>query len=292
MVTGTGNSTACSDWGKANFGAIYDCPDPRKYFTTLQSLEYQIPHHGQAVFRSVTDALGRLRPEKSPLTVVDLCCSYGINATLLNYQVALSDLYARYTAQHLAAWTSHQLAEDDRTFFAQLRSPRAVRVVGIDSAARAARYAESVGLVDRAFAENLEETEPSAALRRAVADTDLIMVTGGVGYVFTRTFARLLDCMSEAPWIAAFVLRTVPYQPIADLLAAAGLVTEKVTDRTFRQRRFADDGERRAAFGALAVNGVSPEGKETDGYYHTDLYVSRPPADAEALPLGRLLPAW
>ncbi|MFB7416453.1 hypothetical protein ACFC18_37615 [Streptomyces sp. NPDC056121] len=95
--------------------------------------------------------------------------------------------------------------------------------------------------------------------------------------------------MPTPPWVAAFVLRTVPYQPIVDLLDRSGLVTEKLSTRTFRQRRFADSAERYAAFDALAVNGLHAAGKEADGYYHADLYVSRPPADIAALPLAHLL---
>lgn len=35
MTAGVTNTTAASDWGKADFEAIYNCPDPRRYFTTL-----------------------------------------------------------------------------------------------------------------------------------------------------------------------------------------------------------------------------------------------------------------
>ncbi|WP_432014268.1 hypothetical protein [Streptomyces cucumeris] len=288
MAAGASN-TANADWGKANFNEIYDCPDPRPYFATLQSLEYQIPHHGQAVFRALAHGLRCLHPDRTPLNVVDLCCSYGINTALLNHHVTLADLFARYTSHRLSALPAWHLVAEDRTFFAACRSPKAATATGIDSAARAVAYARAVGLLDHAFAENLEVTEPSPALRRALVGTDLITVTGGVGYVFTRTFTRLLDSMPTPPWVAAFVLRTVPYQPIIDLLARSGLVTEKLPTRTFRQRRFADSSERYAAFDALAVNGLHTAGKEADGYYHTDLYVSRPAPDIATLPLARLL---
>ncbi|MGP3982921.1 hypothetical protein [Streptomyces sp. KR80] len=289
MAAGASRTSRCVDWGKADFGHIYDCPDPRTYFATLQPLEYQIPHHGQAVFRALADALHRLRPERTPLTVVDLCCSYGINAALLNHHVTLADLYVRYTADRLAALPTRQLVAEDRLFFAARRRPDAARVTGIDAASQAAAYAHDIGLLDHAFGENLELTEPSPALRRALVGTDLIIITGGVGYVFVNTFTRLLDSMATPPWIAAFVLRTVPYQPITELLSGAGLVTERLPARTFRQRRFADRAEQHAAFRALAEIGLHPAGREADGYYHTDLYLSRPAPDVAALPLARLL---
>ncbi|MFG2139672.1 hypothetical protein [Streptomyces sp. NPDC048650] len=289
MAAGTTN-TASTDWGKADFEAIYNCPDPRGYFTTLQPLEYQIPHHGQAAFRAVTEVLQRRRSDRPPLNVVDLCCSYGVNAALLNHRLSLTDLYARYTGQGQGAAATPRLAEEDRTFFATRRRPEAARVIGLDAAEHAVGYAQSVGLLDRGFPENLELADPSPQLREALAGTDLITVTGGVGYISERTFGRLLDCVTTPPWVAAFVLRTVSYEPVSALLAGAGLVTEKLTTRTFHQRRFADGNERRAAFAALAARGLSTAGKEADGFYHADLYLSRPAADAAALPLAELLP--
>ncbi|MGC0420147.1 hypothetical protein [Embleya sp. AB8] len=289
MAAGSSSSLSHTDWGKADFGAIYDRPDPRPYFATLGRLDYQVPHHGQAVFRALAAALGRLHPERTPPTVVDLCCSYGINAALLNHRVSLADLYARYTSPHLAALSARHLAADDRAFFTDRRRPEPARVTGIDTAARATAYAHTTGLLEHAFAENLEVTEPSPALRLALAGADLITVTGGVGYIFTATFTRLLACTPRPPWVAAFVLRTVPYRPVADLMARSGLVTEKLHARSFRQRRFTGSAERRATFAALAANGLHPAGKEADGYYHTDLYLSRPAADVAALPLAHLL---
>lgn len=290
MAAGVTKTTTGTDWGKADFEAIYNCPDPRRYFTTLQPLDYQIPHHGQAVFRAVAEVLERRRSDRPPLNVVDLCCSYGVNAALLNHRLSLSELYGRYTGYRPDASTTRQLAEADRTFFATRRRDRAVRVTGLDAAQHAVDYARAVGLLDHGFAENLELDEPSPALRQALADTDLITVTGGVGYITERTFGRLLDSVSSPPWVAAFVLREVSYRPVSALLARAGLVTEKLTTRTFRQRRFADGDERRAALEALARRGLSITGKETDGFYHAELYLSRPAADVAALPLTDLLP--
>ncbi|KUL40909.1 hypothetical protein ADL22_14675 [Streptomyces sp. NRRL F-4489] len=280
-----------TDWGKAHFESIYNCPDPRRYFSTLHPLDYQIPHHGQAVFRALADALRRRRGDRPPLRVVDLCCSYGVNAALLNHRVTLDDLYRRYAQGGAGTAAGERLARADRAYFAGRRLPGAARVTGIDAAEHAVGYAEAAGLLDRGFAENLELAAPGPALCRELAGTELITVTGGVGYITARTFGHLVDCVAAPPWVAAFVLRTVSYRPISEVLARAGLVTERVTTRTFRQRRFADDAERRAALDALAARGLTVGGKEADGFYHAELYVSRPAADVAALPLAELLPA-
>ncbi|MCQ4084738.1 hypothetical protein NGB36_30240 [Streptomyces sp. RB6PN25] len=270
------------------FDDIYDQPDPRDYFRRLGPLEYQIPHHGQDVFRRTVAARAAVSPGP-PITVLDLCCGYGINAALLNHDVSLAELYEHYVSRKTASRTTAKLIEWDKAYFAARRRPHAARVDGLDPAGNAVGYARAVGLLDEGFAENLEEAPPSSRLRRAMERTELITVTGGIGFISSRTFGSLLDCAREPVWVASFAVRTVSYQPIADCLAEHGLVTEKATARTFPQRRFTSTREQQYAIDAVAATGEDPDGKETDGYVHATLYLSRPQQDAAAMPVDMIL---
>lgn len=267
--------------GKASFAEAYDRPDPRSYFRTLGPYEYLTPHHAQQIFRRLTAA-------RAPRTVVDLCCSYGVNAALLNHQLTLEELYHRYTDPALDDLSPAELSLRDRQFYAARRRPEAVPVVGIDAATGPVEYARRAGLLDAAFAENLERATPSPELRTAVADAGLVTVTGGVGYVSARSFDQLLAVIDSPPWVAAFALRAVPYGPIAEVLAEYGLVTERL-DRTFRQRRFTGPEEEAATLRAVLDAGLDPTGLESEGWFHAVLYVSRPPAEVGAPPLEELL---
>jgi hypothetical protein len=266
-------SSARTHGSKESFDDIYAEPDPRGYYAGLGSLDYEVPQHGQRVFSAVLDALDVERP-----TVVDLCCSYGVNAALLKHDLDLDDLYRHYRAAQHAGVTSDALADIDREFFAQHERNVMPRVIGLDVAAPAIEYAVRVGLLDAGAVENLETAGPSAELAERLAAADLITVTGGVGYITERTFDGILDCVDEArqPWVACLCLRTVSYQPVADCLARHGLVTEHLPEVTFPQRRFASEAEREYALGELSVLGVDPEGKEDDGRYHVNVYLSRP----------------
>ncbi|WEV27099.1 hypothetical protein OYE22_19275 [Streptomyces sp. 71268] len=278
--------------GKARFDEIYDLPDPRGYFRTLRPLAYQIPHHAQEVFQQLLAArvladASSAQPAERPPTVVDLCCSYGINAALLKHKLTLDELYERYTDPRLAALTSDQLIASDRRFFAERRLPDAARVVGLDAAKRAVGYARTAGLLDEAFGEDLERADPGPELRRAVAGAGLVTVTGGIGYITSRTVSRLAEVIEGPLWVAAFVLRGVSYEPVAEALRGFGLVTETAgPKRTFVQRRFADVAERRHAIAGVVAAGADPRGKEDQGYYHAQLYVSRPAAHVAAFPLA------
>ncbi|MFF8288505.1 hypothetical protein ACF068_04615 [Streptomyces sp. NPDC016309] len=253
------------------FDDIYDRPDPRAYFTRLAPLAYEIPHHAQAVFRRTVAE--RADPG---LTVLDLCCSYGINAALLNHDLTLADLYAHYTSAGVRHLTTAELIEHDKEFYAARRRPDAVRVVGLDIACGALDYARSVGLLDAVHPDNLEEHAPSPALAAAMADVGLITLTGGGTFLSRRTFTALLECAGQPVWVSAFILRTMPYAPIASCLADFGLTTRSDPERTYPQRLFTGAQERRAAVSAVRLAGADPTGRETDGRYHAVLYESRP----------------
>ncbi|MGO4460252.1 hypothetical protein AB4039_23570 [Streptomyces sp. M-16] len=271
-----------------SFDEIYDRPDPRDFFRGLGRWQYRTPHHAQDVFRRLT-AARRRAAASGPLAVLDVCCSYGINAALLNHDLTLDDLYAHYTSPRAAALTTAELIERDRAFYAARRRPDAVPVIGLDAAAGAIAYACSVGLLDEGFAVNLETEPPGARLLAAVRPVGLITVTGGASFLSPRTFRPLLGAAREEVWVAAFVLRTGSYRTIADGLAPFGLITEKVAEPTYPQRLFTSAAEQRHAVDAVTALGEDPRGKEDAGWFHTAFHLSRPSRDTTAVPLSTFL---
>ena len=280
-------SNASSTNGKTSFDDIYNRADPRQYVQTLVDLEYQIPAHARGVFDHVARLL-RDRRGGEPFSVLDLCCSYGTNAALLTHDLTHDELNAHYRSPEVQDLTSAELVAHDRAFFARHRRPDGIRVVGLDVAANAVGYAKRAGILAGAASDDLETHEPSPELVDLLTDTGLIMVTGGIGYVTERTLTRLVDAAGpeEPPWIAAFVLRWVDMAPITTALERRGLQVERLPGRTFRQRRFGGDDERRYVMGQLAELGIDPDGAERDGYHHTWLYLARPVAAVEAEPLA------
>ncbi|MFF2011036.1 hypothetical protein ACFVWY_18460 [Streptomyces sp. NPDC058195] len=277
------------------FDEVYSQPDPRSYFGALGPLGYQTPHHAQSVFRRLLSFVGLSGDGTHPAergaeaVVLDICCSYGINAALLNHHVTWEELYERYTSPRAARMTTGELMESDRRYYAARRRADAVRVVGLDIAAPALAYAHAVGLLTAGFAENLETGAPSPALYQATRGVRLITVTGGASFLSARTFASLLAGRDEPAWVASFVLRTGSYRAIAEGLDRFGLTTQEYTGRTYPQRRFTDAAEQRGAIAAVRALGNDPRGKETDGCFHTALHLARPAAHAAAHPLHALL---
>ncbi len=276
--------------GKAVFGHVYNRPDPRQYFHTLEALGYAIPAYAQTVFAAMV-ASRRARSGGKEPTVLDVCCSYGINAALLNHDLTLDQLYERYTSSIVTELSSEELSAADTVFYRERRLPSAVPVIGLDVADRAVAYAERAGILTAGISTNLEESEPDTDLTRHLAAVALVTVTGGVGYITGQTFARILDhCPADAPpAVAAFALRWVDYQPIADTLRRYGLVTEKLAGTTFPQRRFADVEEQAYVIDQLTEMEINPTGKEDEGEYHAELYISRPVAEVAHTTIDELL---
>lgn len=272
---------------KSDFDSIYDQPDPRAYFRTLARLDYTTPQHGADVF----SRLLREHPSTSgrPSTVLDLCCSYGVVSTLLKTDLDLAEVYRHYGAPATRSMTNRELAAADVRLLRERRRAGAPLVAGLDVAKNAVDYAVTTGTLDVGFAENLEESDPGPRLSELLGDVDLITATGAIAYVTERTFERLVAAARPSVWVASFCLRTSDYGPIADALAARGLRTERLAG-TYPQRRFTDADEQRWAVEEVRARGLDPSGRESDGYYHAELYVSRPARQVADRPLEQLLP--
>jgi len=275
---------------KASFDSVYVAPDPRAYFSVLGGLDYSIPDAARPVFRRLAEARREAQGSEA-LKLVDLGCSYGINAALLKYPLSFADLKQRYTAPALQDVSSEELLELDRHFFNAWPADEQLTTIGIDVAAPAVRYARRAGMLDDGFPADLENGDAPEPLARALADVDMVISTGCVGYVGERSFEQLTDVAAgeRTPWIASFVLRMFPYDAIERSLAERGLVTEKLEGATFVQRRFRDGAEQRQVVGSLEAMGIDPGGKEADGLYHAELFVSRPEAEAKRLSLPAML---
>lgn len=258
---------------KTDFTGIYTAPDPRPYYTTLTPLEYQVPDNALPLIESAIDAPGRTSRAR---TVLDLCCSYGINSALLRHGVGVADLGARYAEPALDGVAGAALADADAAWFASRRRRSDLTIFGQDIAAPAVDYAKRAGLLDGGWADNLEIDDPSPEFEGAMSDVGTVVCTGGVGYIGEPTLGRVLAATGTTDvWFVMFVLRVWSYDAISAFFDGHGFATEKMPG-TFRQRRFASGSEQEAAIHDVEARGLDPAGKEADGWFHAECFVTRP----------------
>lgn len=268
--------------GKVTLDHIYTQPDPRSYFRVLRPLGYRIPQHAKPYFAKFINEYRESRNVAVP-TVLDIGCSYGINAALVKYDATMDELYARYCGDGTVG-ASHQ--EDTRTREALLardrelsrsrRPAQGIRFVGLDTSADALAYAREAGFLDDAVHADLEEHDLTPGQRAQLSGVDLVISTGCLGYVTERTLERVVAAQGgRRPWMAHFVLRMFPFDAVESALAGLGYRTVRV-EEAFRQRRFASLQEQELVLDSMSSAGVDPRGLEAEGWLHAELHLSRP----------------
>jgi SAM-dependent methyltransferase len=253
--------------GKVSFAHLYTEPDPRPYFATLREFDYQLPQLAKPYFAELI--AGYRQP-----TVLDVGCSYGVNAALYRCDTTMDELYEHYASAAAAGVDRAELIAGDRARVAS----SGVRFIGLDVSAPALEYARAAGFVDEAIHADLERDEPTERQSALLAEADLVVSTGCVGYVTERTIARIADLPGgRRPVMAHFVLRMFSYEPIAACLADLGYETVGV-EGLFKQRRFVSEQEQAQILDAVAATGAEPRALETEGWLCAQLYLSRPTA--------------
>ncbi len=258
--------------GKTSFDHIYTEPDPRAYFSALRELDYRIPEAAKPYFHKLV-AEFRAASGAADTHVLDVGCSYGINAALPRAEVTMDDLYRHYAAG--AGLDRAALLARDRELVRARDGLERVRFTGFDASEPALAYGLAAGFLDDTVHADLEDRDPTEAERVTLARADLVVSTGCVGYVTEKTLTRIAAAGGRRPWMAHFVLRMFRYDPVAAALAELGYETTHV-EGVFPQRRFASAAEREQVLDNLADAGVDPTGLESDGRLYAELHISRP----------------
>jgi hypothetical protein len=272
---------------KAIFDDIYSMSDPRTYFSVLGALDYMIPDVAEAAVRQILAA--RAEAYGNEINVLDVGCSYGINAAVQRFPVNFASLRQRYARREVMEVEPEEMIRLDRMFYASWPETSAVRFTGFDCSIDAIRYAEAVGLHTAGIAADLENNRLSQSDARIIAPSNVFLATGAIGYVTDRTYRQLLDAAAQTPWVISFVLRMFPYDDFIKTFSGFGMVTEKLANATFVQRRFRDEEEFKGCLQSLANRGISTRGLEEEGLLHAELFLSRPKSDAIAKPLNEIV---
>ncbi|MEV0033187.1 class I SAM-dependent methyltransferase [Nocardia sp. NPDC050793] len=259
--------------GKASFDDIYDRPDPREYYARMSELDYRIPELAKPFFQQQIREYRASARVATP-TVLDIGCSYGVNAALLRFDIGIDELAEHYRTA--AAADREQLVARDRDRLAGRDQQSDVRFVGMDISSPALDYAHAAGFLHDIVHADLESADPTDEQREVLAAADLVFSTGCIGYVTEKTLLRIATAHPRRrPWMAHFVLRMFDFDPMAEELAALGYRTERMTG-LYAQRRFASADERQRVLNSLSDKGIDTSGREADGWLYAHLYLSRP----------------
>jgi SAM-dependent methyltransferase len=263
--------------GKVTLDHIYTQPDPRAYFRELRPLGYCVPQQAKPYFAKLVKEYRETAQVQVP-TVLDIGCGYGINAALLKYDAGMDELYERYAGYGEGDDPAVRAAmlDHDRRLARSRQPAHGIRVVGLDTSAAALAYAREAGFLDDAVHADLESGAPTKEQSDRLAGADLVISTGCIGYVTERTLRRVVAAQGgRLPWMAHFVLRMIPFDPVEHALSELGYTTTRLGE-LFPQRRFASATEQSLVLETMSANGVDTRGLETEGWMYAQLYLSRP----------------
>ncbi|RUV93777.1 MAG: hypothetical protein EOR30_33320 [Mesorhizobium sp.] len=264
---------------KHDFTGAYNRTWPHAYFRAHLALDYVISDRAKPVFEGIFAKYRRVR-KKTKLKIVDVGCSYGINAALLRTDLDLDDLYAAYLKS--GGSLSGRQEIEHRAFFRDRGLRDDIQFIGVDPSFRAVKYAQSMGLLESGIPADLESRDLSVKERCALVESDIIISTGCVGYATERTFARVYDASATSrPWVVAFAMHPFSYDKIATALEGFGLETKLAAQFRQRQRRFSTRAERRAILKGMRKLGMEDHLERTTGYIYASCYISAPPGEAD-----------
>jgi len=123
---------------KADMYHIYNQSDPRAYFHELNKLDYAIPDTAKPIFQKL---IGHLQQhQRETLHILDLGCSYGVNAAILKHDLSMDELYEHWGQKKMTDATSEGVVAYDQQFFNDIDTSEDIMVIGLDQAENAIAY--------------------------------------------------------------------------------------------------------------------------------------------------------
>ena len=260
---------------KASFDSAYTQDTPHDYFKNLGELDYSICDETRPFCEA---AAGLLQGWERHVRMLDIGCSYGVNAAIVKHGVLFGEL-ARFFE---ASVPMDAKAGAERVRHALSKSPPIIDMecVGLDVSPKAIEFARQASLLDHGIAADLEQGADTLSPedRTWIRGVNLIVSTGAIGYITHRTLRAVLDTMgAQASNAIALmtVLRVFDTDTVVETLRAYGLKTAFVSDALLPQRRFHADGERERIVELLRDRGLDPSPEETGRYYARVLVAAR-----------------
>ena len=262
---------------KKDFTNIYTQNFPNAYLKEMKRLHYRIPDHTKPLYLSLAQQL--CRKLSRPIHVLDIGSSYGINSSLMKYDLKMSDLDEFFLKE------KSPTKEQTKQFFENHTSNDMLNIYQIDISKPAIQFSEDVGLCEQGFCVDLEENDTI----NNMPEFDMIIATGCIGYIGYQAFSNLFELFIEqnsdasltmyhkiAPIFAFSVLRIFDMKKIEKTFDHYGYFIIKSDLKSIRQRRFSDSEEKNKTLSLLHGKGINTKWHEDDGHFYADFYVASP----------------
>tara|TARA_B100001146_G_C16139183_1_gene415937 strand:- start:113 stop:931 length:819 start_codon:yes stop_codon:yes gene_type:complete len=263
---------------KKDFTDIYTQDSPYRYLKEMDRLEYSISDSTKSLYNSV---IGQLEEELSrPINVLDLGSSYGINSSLIKYNLTMSELNNFFLNE------TEPTKKETRQFYEECTSNDNINFYQIDISEEAIKFSEEMNLCERGINVDLEAEKLN--LLESLPKIDVVIATGCVGYIGYRAFSNLLKVIKNRqsnsiesekehidPIFAFSVLRMFDMEGIEEVFETNDYSIVKSDIKPIRQRNFSDPKEKTQTISLLHGMGIDTKKYEDDGNFYADFYIAK-----------------
>jgi len=250
-----------------------------KYLKEMDRLEYSIPDSTKSLYNSIItqleDTLSR------PINVLDLGSSYGINSSLMKYNLRMSELNDFFLNG------SEPTKKETRQFYEKCNSNDNLNFYQIDISKEALKFSEEMNLCERGINVDLEAEKLN--LLESLPKMDVVIATGCIGYIGYKAFSNLLKVIKNrqsnsieseieyvAPIFAFSVLRIFDMGDIEEVFRIYDYTVVKSDIKPIRQRNFSNPKEKIQAVSLLHDMEINTKRYEDDGNFYADFYIAKP----------------
>jgi len=215
-----------------------------------------------------------------PINVLDLGSSYGINSSLIKYNLTMSELNDFFLNG------SEPTKKETKQFYEKCTSNDNMNFYQIDISEEALKFSEEMNLCERGMNVDLEDEKFN--MLGSLPKMDVVIATGCVGYIGYKAFSNLLKVIKNrrsnskeseteyvAPIFAFSVLRMFDMKDIEEIFEMHGYSIVKSDIKPIRQRSFSDPKEKTQTVSLLHDMGINTKKYEDDGNFYADFYIAR-----------------
>jgi hypothetical protein len=263
---------------KKDFTDIYTQNSPYEYLKEMDRLEYDISDSTKPLYNSIIEQLKET--SSRPINVLDLGSSYGINSSLMKYNLTMSELNNFYLNG------TEPTRKETKQFYKECTSNDNMNFYQIDISEEALNFSEDMDLCERGMNVDLEAEKLD--LLGSFPKIDVVIATGCIGYIGYKAFVNLLKVIKNrqsnyielgkkyvAPIFAFSVLRMFDMNDIEEVFEMYDYSIVKSDIKPIHQRSFSDSKEKDQTISILHDMKINTEKYEDDGNFYADFYIAK-----------------
>jgi hypothetical protein len=252
---------------KKDFTGIYTQDSPYEYLKEMNRLEYSIPDSTKPLYNSIIEQFEDA--SSRPINILDLGSSYGINSSLMKYDLTMSELNDFFLNG------SEPTKKETKQFYEECTSDDNMNFYQIDISEEALKFSEEMNLCVRGMNVDLEAEKLN--LLGSLPKIDIVIATGCIGYIGYKAFANLLKVIKnrQSNSIESETDRMFDMEDIEEVFETYDYSIVKSDIKPIHQRNFSDPKEKAQTISLLHDMEINTKKYEDGGNFYADFYVAK-----------------